>query len=288
MRFVQVDVFGETPYRGNPLAVFLDASELSASQMQEIAREMNLSETTFVGNVRGGGYDVRIFTPGGELAFAGHPTLGTAWALRELGLVSGEQLVQVSPAGETVVRFGGDLVSFSREGTVEEDLDGRLVDVRADLARALGLSESDIGLDTGALGRAGTLRPARASAGITQLFVPVRDLEAMDRISVRPDLLSTIDAFGAYCFTAVAPGQISARAFFPGEGIPEDPATGSAAAGLGLLLADRLGEIDFRIDQGVKLGRPSVLHVKAAGGRVEVAGRCHMVFEADLQVLPGG
>lgn len=286
MRFVHVDVFGEQPYRGNALAVFLDAVAVSGPQMQEIAREMNLSESAFVTNVESGRYDVRIFTPCAELPFAGHPTLGTAWALRELELATEDELVQRSAAGETRVHFDEGLVSFSRKGTVEADLDGRLHDVCAELGRALGLSESDIALDTGALGRSGTLGPVRAEAGVKQLLVPVRDLQALQRISVRADLLSDLDSFGAFCFTATGPGQIRARGFWPGAGISEDPATGSAAAALGLFLADRLGAIDLQIDQGVEMGRPSVLHVEAVPGQVRVAGRCHMVLEGGLQVLP--
>lgn len=286
MRFVHVDVFADQAYSGNALAVFLDAGALSARQMQEIAREMNLSESTFVTSVSSDGYEVRIFTPGAELPFAGHPTVGTAWVLRELGLLTGDEVTQRSAAGETMVRFDDGFVSFTREGTVEADLDRQLHDVRADLGRALGLDESDIGFDTGALGRSGTLRPVRADAGVRQLFVPVRDLPALERVSVRPDLLTLLDSFGAYCFTAVAPGQIRARGFWPGAGITEDPATGVAAAGLGLFLADRLGAIDFQIDQGVEMGRPSSIKVEAVSGRVQVAGRCHMVLEGNLQVLP--
>ena len=286
MRFLQVDVFADQAYRGNALAVFLDAGQLSAGQMQEIAREMNLSESVFITGASDDSYDVRIFTPGTELPFAGHPTLGAAWALRHLGLVTGDELVQTSPAGETPVRFEDDHVFFTRTGRADADLDQRRLDVHAELARALSLRETEICLDATGLGRSGTLRPATADAGITQLFVPVRDVTALGRVSVRPDLLASIDSFGVYCFTAEAPGRIRARGLFPGAGISEDPATGSAAAGLGLLLADRLGEIDFEILQGVELGRPSVLRVKAGPGTVQVSGRCHLISEGRLSALP--
>src|SRR4051812_18437050 len=103
MDFVQVDVFAEGPFKGNPLAVFPDAGELSVEQMQAIAREMNLSETTFVTAIARESYDVRIFTPQEELPFAGHPTIGTTWVLKDLGFVGGENVRQRSPVGETVV-----------------------------------------------------------------------------------------------------------------------------------------------------------------------------------------
>jgi trans-2,3-dihydro-3-hydroxyanthranilate isomerase len=286
MRFVQVDVFGDEPYQGNPLAVFPDAAGLTGDQMQTIAREMNLSETSFVMSAEGESYDVRIFTPAEELPFAGHPTLGTAWVLRHSGMVKGERLTQHSPAGATSVSFSGDRVSFERTGSVEPDLDQRSVDIAEQLARALSLKPTDIGHGAGALGRAGTLRPARADAGVAQLMVPVRDLETLGRVSVRRDLLDPLDPFGVYCFTGVAPGTVRARGLFPGAGVPEDPATGSAAAGLGLYLAARLGEITFEIEQGAEIGRPSRLYVAASPGHVQVGGRCHLVFEGEMSALP--
>ena len=286
MRFVQVDVFGDEPYQGNPLAVFPDAAGFTGDQMQKIAREMNLSETSFVTRVAASSYDVRIFTPAEELPFAGHPTLGTAWTLRHLGKAEGDALTQHSPAGATPVTFSDDRVSFQRTGAVEPDLDQRSVDIAEQLARALSLRPTDIGHDAGALGRAGTLRPARADAGVAQLMVPVRDLETLGRVSVRRDLLDPLDPFGVYCFTGVAPGLVRARGLFPGAGVPEDPATGSAAAGLGLYLAERLGEISFEIEQGGEIERPSRLYVAASLGRVDVGGRCHLVFEGEMSALP--
>src|SRR5437870_1889102 len=107
-RYLLVDVFARESLAGNALAVFPDPGSVDPARMQKIAREMNLSETTFVTAARDDGYDVRIFTPTEELPFAGHPTLGTAWVLRHLDVVTGERSIQRSAAGETSVTFEGD------------------------------------------------------------------------------------------------------------------------------------------------------------------------------------
>ena len=127
--FLQVDVFADSPYSGNPLAVFPEAGDLSAPQMQAIAREMNLSETSFVTSCGDDSYDVRIFTPEEELPFAGHPTLGTTWVLRRLGRVAGDVVDQRSPAGPTTVTIVDDILWLERGGETEADLED--LDIRA-------------------------------------------------------------------------------------------------------------------------------------------------------------
>src|SRR5690349_3735712 len=116
-RYLIVDVFARHALAGNGLAVFPDPGTVDPERMQRIAREMNLSETTFVTAIREGGYDVRIFTPSEELPFAGHPTLGTAWTLKHIGALSGDRVVQRSDAGETPVTFDGRHVWLERGGS---------------------------------------------------------------------------------------------------------------------------------------------------------------------------
>ncbi|MDQ3752808.1 MAG: PhzF family phenazine biosynthesis protein [Actinomycetota bacterium] len=286
MEFLQIDVFTDIAYRGNPLAVFPRAGDLNRRQMQAIAREMNLSETTFVTSAARDTYEVLIFTPQEELPFAGHPTIGTAWVLRHLGLISGDEVYQHSPAGPTPVKVRGQRLWFSRNGSASENVEDTDPNARGRIADALRLDNGAIGLEARELGRSGLLRPAYADAGVQQLMVPVRDLDALG--ACRPDAsrLGEVSPEGAYCFTATGAGQVRSRGFFPDFGIPEDPATGSAAAALGLYLASRLGAVELSVKQGVEIGRPSLIRVEAKPGRVEVGGSCRMVLTGRLEALP--
>lgn len=288
MRFFQLDVFAQGPYRGNPLAVFPEAPDLTRQQMQTIASEMNLSESAFVTDSSSDSYSIRIFTPREELAFAGHPTVGAAWLLRRIGKLQAERVQQRSPVGLTEVTVTDDIASFRRSGTPEDDL--RVHDPQADLgiARALGLERDAIGLEPRELGRSvAKLYPAIVDAGIPQLLVPVRDRAALAACNAVPHLLAAVsEARGAYCFTAARAGAVQARGLYPALGIAEDPATGSAAASLGLYLADRIGPIQLEIDQGVEMGRPSKLFVTAREKEVDVGGRCELIFEAALATVP--
>lgn len=286
MEFLQVDVFADSTYSGNPLAVFPEAGTLGAPQMQAIAREMNLSETSFVTSVGDDSYDVRIFTPEEELPFAGHPTLGTAWVLRRLGRLAGDRIHQRSPAGSTTVTVMDDLLWLERDGDTEADLED--LDIRAPerLERAFGLQSGEIGLEATELGMNGRLRPAFADAGMRALLIPVRNIEVLERCRPRWHLLDEISTVGGYCFTAAGAGRARSRGFFPGLGIPEDPATGAGAAALGVYLADRLGEIEIEMMQGVEMGRPSHIYLKADEGRVQVGGRVTHIFTGRLEQLP--
>jgi trans-2,3-dihydro-3-hydroxyanthranilate isomerase len=118
------------------------------------------------------------------------------------------------------------------------------------------------------------------------LLVPVRNVEVLERCRPRWHLLDEISTVGGYCFTAAGAGRVRARGFFPGVGIPEDPATGAAAAALGVYLADRLGAIEMEMMQGVEMGRPSHIYLKAAEGRVHVGGRVTHIFSGRLEQLP--
>lgn len=275
------------PFRGgNPLAVFPEPGDLQPAQMQAIAQTLNLSESTFVTAVGDASYDVRIFTPGNELPFAGHPTLGTAWVLRHLGHLSGDSFVQRSPAGETEVTADGDTLWFRRTGTASPDMESTNERAHLDVAKALRLEERDICLEAYELGRAGVLRPALTDAGLPHFVVPVRNLDALGRADSDRARLEKLSPFGAYCFTAVAAGRVQARGLFPSVGIEEDPATGSAAACLGVYLADRLGDIELDVDQGVEMGRPSRMAVSATTDGVRVGGRCDLLLSGNLERLP--
>lgn len=286
MRFLQVDVFSDAAYLGNQLAVFPDAGDLSTEQMQAIAKEMNLSETSFVSAVDDRGYTVRIFTPDEELPFAGHPTIGTSWVLRHLGRVSEDRLVQRSAAGDTPVEWKDGRIWFERTGSVASDLRDKDMSIGRAIAAAVGLPEDALMLEARELGRHGQLYPAMSDAGLDQLIVPVRDLDALQDASPNLEHMRKLPGMGAYCFTSVSAGSIRARGFFPEVGVQEDPATGSAAGSLGVYLADRLGPIDFEIIQGVEMGRESHIHVRAEPGRVRVGGACALAFEGEIAALP--
>ena len=282
--FVQVDVFADAPFTGNPVAVFPDAADLETRQMQALASEMNLSETTFVTSVARDSYTVRIFTPSEEMPFAGHPTLGAAWVLRDLGRLHAESVVQESEGGRTPVEFDGDLVWLTRSGKAFSDLETIEPDAVRAIADALGLDGGDIGLEARELGRSGRLRPACSDAGLHQLMVPVRDEHALARCRAPVGL--DIGGIGTYCFCAAGAGRVRARGLWPAVGVTEDPATGSAAAALGLYLAERVGDIDFEIAQGIEINRPSRLHVKARETEVRVGGRCERILRGRIEAHP--
>lgn len=286
VRFYQLDVFARGPYKGNPLAVFPDAADLTSEQMQAIAREMNLSETSFVTNVDTDGYDIRIFTPQEELPFAGHPTIGAAWLLAHIGALKGDKAAQRSAVGATPLELRDGIWWLERTGEPEPDHHETKPTFIAGLAKGLGLSEGDIGLDARELGRSGRLMPAFSNAGLSQMMVPVKNVDALGRCNPRADVLMETTEMGAYVVTAERPGFLRARGFWPGVGVAEDPATGSACAALGIYLADRIGAIDLEVIQGVEMGRPSVMKVTASEGRVQIGGDCALIFEGTLEALP--
>jgi trans-2,3-dihydro-3-hydroxyanthranilate isomerase len=285
-----VDVFGEAPFTGNQLAVVHGTGSLDDGALLAIAREFNFSETTFPGAATDGGYDVRIFTPGGEIPFAGHPTLGTAWVLRSRGLVGGDEVVQRCGAGEIMVRFG-DEVELS---AVPRDLAGPLPEpVAHALLGDVGLVPDDL---AGPVWLAGT--------GLTFVHLPVRP-EAVARAhpSVRPlaeysgdlpDCADPTDGINLHAVTGPAGDgvlEVHSRVFVPGLDVAEDPATGSAAAGLGIALV-AVGQLPsggrYRIRQGVEMGRPSLLHGRVvvedgAAVRCLVGGRVHPVATGTIR-----
>jgi trans-2,3-dihydro-3-hydroxyanthranilate isomerase len=275
-RFFQVDVFTDRPFGGNPLAVFPDAEGLSSEEMQCLAREMNLSETTFVLPPRtpGADFKVRIFTPVTELPFAGHPVVGTHWVLAHLGRVRLQEPV-------TQVRFelGVGVLPADlhvRKGTVERvvmtqaqpQFGATLGDVRG-LATGLALSPEAI-TETG-------LPVQVVSTGLPQLMVPIRSLSEVQNLDLsRFDMaafnatcraLNTPDVL-VFCLQAERPGStVHVRLFAPLHGVPEDPATGSANGALGAYLVHHKAvkitptTVQVVSEQGAELLRPSTLYI---------------------------
>lgn len=300
-RFVTLDVFTETPFAGNPLAIVLDAEGLDTAAMQAIAAEFNLSETVFVlppveprRRAR-----LRIFTPNHELPFAGHPTIGTAvlLALRdgrsgitdaiafgleeEIGVIS-----CVVETGEGELRDRTGRARFTvpvLPAYLGEDPDPEAV------AAALGLAPSDIGF--------GLHVPSRHATGPAFIFVPLASIAALDRARLDPAEYAALGEPTALYLYAIDPHGIGhryqARMFAPHLGISEDPATGAAAAAFAgvMMQFEPLGDgtHDVAIRQGIAMGRPSDIGVQlvvASGAlrSVEIAGAAIVVSEGTLFV----
>lgn len=256
LRFVLCDVFASRPFAGNPLAVFLDAGDAGDDAMRALAIEFGWSEITFV--LDGDVPRVRIWTPYGELPFAGHPTIGTAVVLAsegiiEPGWVTIELGIGAIAVEVTANRTGGEATMV--QGAPEF---GPIFEDRGALASALGLQEEDLADD---------LPAQMVSTGLKHFLVPLRSLDALGRARADPELEDiTTPLTGwpwAYLFTPETPGSTAAartRLLAPGM---EDAATGSAAGPLGAYLV-RYGlrrSGDLRIEQGIEMGRPSDIRV---------------------------
>lgn len=273
--FRLVDVFTPRPLGGNQLCVVPDAGELDDGEMQAIAKEIGFSETTFVTEAAGGRYAMRIFTPGRELPFAGHPTLGTAFVLVSEGRVS-TPATQVIAAGEIPVEV--DVEANTAWMTQLPAEFGPIFRDRELIASAIGLTTADLDPD----------HPVRTvSTGLPTTIVPVRNLDTLRRATRNERLVGeAVRASGGqdlYLFAPTAEG-VTARMFDSEFGIGEDPATGSAAGPLGVYLAED-GDLDttrrLSIRQGEQVGRPSELHVEArredGAWRARVGGGVHIV-----------
>jgi trans-2,3-dihydro-3-hydroxyanthranilate isomerase len=287
--FVKVDVFTTVAFEGNPLAVFTDARGLETETMQRVARELNLSETTFVFPAADptNAAKVRIFTPRNELPFAGHPTVGTAFVVR--GNSAAEHLVLEEGVGPVPVR-----VAHADDGAVQFWLTtpkitfGERFDPKP-VAAALGLKLTDILVD---------VAPEVAVAGPRFMYVALKNREAVDRIdslddrSLRAALPNAPG--GVYVFARLEESDgeagdtyaVYARLFAPGDGIPEDPATGSAAGPLAALMMRRgllplENGLRMVVEQGTKMGRRSLLHVL-----VHIDGTNDPVIEVGGSVVP--
>ncbi len=301
-RFVQLDVFTREPLAGNPLAVFPDAAGLDARTMQALAREMNLSETTFVLPSSAATRRVRFFTPSTEIPLAGHPTIGTWWMLAETGAL------EIRPTGVTHVtqETGAGVlpVDIHTENgrvtrvvmTQAEPQFGDPLSPGARLAKALG-------------GGAGLLpkqpAPQVVSTALPQLMVPIKSLAKLKALPsggagmALASLLREMGTDCAMCYTLEterAGATVHCRMFAPGLGVTEDPATGSAAGALACYLVwhgqvrPHDGVARITVEQGIEIGRPSLIHVEVAVGNggeitdVRVGGEAVTVITGEVQL----
>jgi trans-2,3-dihydro-3-hydroxyanthranilate isomerase len=289
-----VDVFTDRAFGGNPLAVFTDGRGIPDALMQSIAKELNLSETTFVLPPDDAAHDfrVRIFTPKSELPMAGHPTVGTAFVLARGGMLTKSDAVFEEGVGPVPVSIdrGGDGPGFIEMRQPLPKFGPRFEDADA-TAEMLSLER-----------RAIRDFPVEVvSCGNPFLFVPIDTLESIRRIRFRPDLAERIvketGATGVFVFTReveVAGSHVHGRLFAPGEGIMEDPATGSAAGPLGCYLSRygltaRATETRSVLEQGIEMGRPSFLHIRIrhTGDEitaVHVGGSCCYMGSGQLEL----
>ncbi len=297
-RFYTLDVFTDRAFGGNPLAMFPDATKIPEEALQSIALEMNLSETVFVYPPTDPKHTrrVRIFTPVYEMPFAGHPTVGCAFALAALGEIplEGEtRIVLEEGVGPVPVLIRGQFKKpeFAQLSVAKLPEIGPPPPGRSHLAEMLSLDPHDI------LG--GMIAPQAISCGFPFLMVPLRDLDAVRRARVRMDQWdSALKSYWApdvmvFARDAEREGVIRARVFVPGQGIIEDPATGSAVAALGGYLGAResapSGNFTYLIEQGFEIKRPSFLELevdKAQGDvtAVRVGGAAVMVSEAMMEI----
>jgi trans-2,3-dihydro-3-hydroxyanthranilate isomerase len=300
-RFIQADVFTEVIFGGNPVAVFPDAEGLTDGEMQKIAREMNLSETSFVLPPTDSRADVRVrfFTPNTELPFAGHPTIGTHVVLAHLGRyeITGPvtriwQQVRVGTLPVDLITDGSGKTTRAVM-TQDEARHGGIYKEKKQIARALGLEERDIHPDL----------PAQVySTGLPGLVIPVASLDAIQRINLNVglfnDLCRSMSVTGAEVFTLETLDKAHhahVRNFDPLVGVLEDPATGSMAGALGAYLlgnrvfdfAEEASTTHMVIEQGFEIDRPSLIEVEVdvrdgAITEVRVGGQAVIVMEGEL------
>jgi len=276
-RYVVCDVFTDEPLAGNQLAVFTDAREIPEKLLQRLAREMNYSETVFVLPAEGDGHArLRIFTPQAEIPFAGHPTLGTAFVLAaplqldEIRLETGSGVVPVKLERE------GPRIVF---GWMEQPIPTvEPYAAEAELLGALGVERSELPVEV-------------YDNGLQHVYVTFRSEEEV--AALKPDLsrLASSEVLGVNCY-AGSGTKWKTRMFAPSGGVPEDPATGSAAGPLALHLA-RHGRIAFgdeiQISQGAEIARPSTLHARVDGSpekveRVAVGGSAVTVAHGEFRL----
>jgi trans-2,3-dihydro-3-hydroxyanthranilate isomerase len=290
-QFYIVDVFAEEKYAGNQLAIVRDAVGISDSQMLQITKEMNYSETTFIlsDQPREGGYDVRIFTPAAEVPFAGHPTLGTAFVIqREIMKEPAETVILNLKVGQIPVSFshsdGRPDVLWMRQ---IEPVFGRTI-VSTDISEVLSLDGGDI---------EERFPIEEVSTGMFFVIVPLKTLDAVKRAKVATDkyfqLIENLQAKAILVFcpqTYNHDNDLNVRVFCDFVGIPEDPATGSGNGCLAAYLVKHRyfakDQIDIRVEQGYEISRPSLLYLRAENtqGKIDVSvgGRVEMIAKGQL------
>lgn len=270
-----VDVFAEAPLEGNQLAVVHNAADLSTERMQDIAREMNFSETTFVLARNTERARVRIFTPGGELPFAGHPTLGTAWVL---GRTQGSYVLDLE-VGPVEVAFAGDGVCWMAPPMPETT--GTLD--TTDAAALLNITTADL---------ASEYVPTLMSIGPQFVFIGVRDESVLAGVALNAEVRRRLIDGGvparsifAFC-ESTASIDYAARMFFDAGGIREDPATGSANSAFAIYLRDHCGKAPgrFVVAQGDYIQRPSRIYLDISAESYRVGGRVQAAVHGELAI----
>jgi PhzF family phenazine biosynthesis protein len=286
-RFMQLDVFSDQPTKGNPLAVVVDANGLDETSMRNFARWTNLSETAFLlpPTEPGADYRVRIFTPRQELPFAGHPSVGSAYAAIEAGLVPATKtsLIQQCAAGLLPVRVDGTDAARTihvqappaRVGRIDSDLRNRI-------AQALGLPLEDAQVRMVNNGPRWLICQLRDAAQV-RLLKP--DLSVIAALSLQQSSVG-VSVFG---WEHSGDSAMAVRAFCPADNIPEDPVTGSANAGIMAFLADREGNRyggSYRASQGREVGYDGKVDVSrdALSGSIQVGGRCVILIRGELEL----
>jgi trans-2,3-dihydro-3-hydroxyanthranilate isomerase len=275
--FRLVDVFTDRPLAGNQLAVVLEADGLADATMQALAREFNFSETTFVLPATQTGCDVRvrIFTPVYELPMAGHPTVGTAVVLHDEKVIKRKAVFELG-VGPTPVEIdkSGNAWMTQKQATF-----GPVLEDRAGLAAALRLDLDDVRSD---------LPIQVVSTGNDFLLLPLSSEDALRRAAPNFGNWSAVKSAtsmeAAYCFAVGENGNFRARMFVPAIASGEDPATGSAAGPLGAYAARHLGVTSLVIQQGVEMGRPSVIHVEVSESGPRVGGSAIVVGSGELEL----
>lgn len=279
LRYRLLNVFAHEsdPFSGNPLCVFEDGSSLGDDQMLALARQFNLSETTFLVPAEdGAAAGVRIFTTSFEMPFAGHPTLGTAHVVRDL-LGEGDHFGLSMPAGVIQVVADGDHWTLTANaGRVEADLDV------ADLSAALGLAPDDL------------VEPVQqVSVGTSQVIAQVASVDAVRRARADPALFAGYAGMGArggetlvYVWSPAGEGRLEARALISdGQSVAEDPATGSACSNLGAWFVAQGRAGRWTVSQGQQVGRPSSLELAVAeDGTVTVGGLVRDVGSGEVRL----
>ncbi len=285
-KFKQVDVFTSVPFRGNPVAVVLEAEGITPGQMQQMATWTNLSETTFLlpPTTPEADYRLRIFTPGGEVPFAGHPTLGSAHAILEAGLVQPK-------AGCMVQECGSGLLPLR----VEEKDGKRRIYVRAPQAKITPLPQPYLERVRATLGAGLTegVTPLIVDVGPVWLVVQLADPQAIH--TLKPDLAGIaevsrelkMDGYGAFVLTGDKAAPVYLRSFAPAVGVPEDPVCGSGNASVAAYL-DHYGLLkatgrSYTANQGHEIGRKGVISVQVSPeGAIEIGGSCVTVIDGVL------
>lgn len=289
-----VDVFSEQAFGGNPLVVFPNAEGLDGITMQKIAREFNVSETTFVCThtepksepkavPERPEYVVRIFTPAKEIPFAGHPTLGTAWVMRERHGLKSQGLNLIEGVGTVPVVFCPD-GSLELELAIAPEYQTMPIS-SSELAEFLGLSEAELG--------AGDLQPEIVSCGLPYTLVPLAGLASIQKARyVWPGEHPLLQRYPALrevyliCPETQSPDcDFHVRMFAPYVGVPEDPATGSAAVTLGAYFKKhRSTESSWILEQGIEMGRPSRLYIRSENESIFVRGYVRLFAQGQIEI----